>query len=314
MDRKFINKVQSLLDAGYARNKVASMLNVHHSKVDRLLKRGLVEIYTAFDEDDMRHLYQNFEWLWEEDKLEELCNVAADDLEANINTVLGENYLSVGKYVRENYGDIHTYLRKKNLYFLSDLLSKECTKCGDILPIKRFRIRASKGCSFGINSNCKDCDYLRIMNYCRENPDFMKVHSNNRRARKTSLPDTLILEEYRQKTLLHFENGCALTGRKNKVSLDHAIPIAVGHGGTTLENCYPLDRSLNSSKNDSNIFEWFEANRQRFELSQERFDNLIAWLASANAMTVAEYRDYVYWCHANPRSIDELTDDVKEVI
>jgi hypothetical protein len=32
----------------------------------------------------------------------------------------------------------------------------------------------------------------------------------------------------------------------------------------------------------------------------------LRWLASANAMSVEEYRDYVYWCHDNPRNIDDL--------
>jgi hypothetical protein len=134
----------------------------------------------------------------------------------------------------------------------------------------------------------------------------VNVNMSRRRARKANLPDTLITEEYAQ-TLEYFDNACALTGETDGIAKEHAIPLAIGHGGTVFENCYPLRADLNASKGDSNIFEWFEANRQRFELSQERFDKLIAWLASANAMTVEEYRDYVYWCHANPRSIDELS-------
>jgi hypothetical protein len=108
---------------------------------------------------------------------------------------------------------------------------------------------------------------------------------------------------------MYFGNACALTGRKYNIEKEHAIPQSIG-GGFTFENIYPLTKSLNVSKYNHNIFEWFEANRQRFELSQERFDKLIDWLASANAMTTEEYRDYVYWCHANPRSIDELGEAV----
>jgi 5-methylcytosine-specific restriction endonuclease McrA len=302
-DLDFIFKVQSLLDEGNSLTKVASKLNVHHSKVCRLLTRGLIEIYTAFDEDDKKHLYQNFEWLWEEDELEKVCDVAFDELYVNINELLGENYFSVSKYTKETYGDLFNYLQSKNKTILKPIICKECTKCGEAKPINNFYKK--KKDPFGINIHCKSCNMDYVRTYCRENPDFMKRHLNNRRAKKKKLRDDLTKRQVAE-IMDNFDYCCVLTGSSGKLHLDHVIPLAVGHGGTTYGNMVPLRADLNSSKNDSNIFEWFEANRQRFELSQERFDNLIAWLASANAMTVEEYRDYVYWCHANPRNIDEL--------
>lgn len=142
-------------------------------------------------------------------------------------------------------------------------------------------------------------------NWVRDNYSKVLLNNQIRRARKASLPNTLTTKEY-AKTLTHFGNACALTGRTGDVEIEHAIPISSGHGGTIFENCYPLTKALNISKSNSNIFEWFEANRQRFNLEQSRFDRLIEWLGKANGMTVEEYRDYVYWCHANPRSLDEL--------
>jgi len=139
----------------------------------------------------------------------------------------------------------------------------------------------------------------------QNNPEKCAINSQRRLARKRGLPDTLKPYQYAI-TLEYFGNACALTGRAGNLEQEHAIPLSIGHGGTTFENCYPMANGLNQSKWKHNIFEWFEENRQRFELSQERFDNLIAWLASANAMTVEEYRNYVYWCHANPRDIDEI--------
>jgi hypothetical protein len=144
-----------------------------------------------------------------------------------------------------------------------------------------------------------------VRKWRQENKERDKLIAHRRLARKKALPDTLTTEDY-AKTLYYFGNSCALTGRTENLEKEHAIPLSIGHGGTTFENCYPMSSGLNQSKANYNIFEWFEANRQRFELSQERFDNLIGWLASANAMTVEEYRDYVYWCHENPRIIDEL--------
>jgi hypothetical protein len=140
--------------------------------------------------------------------------------------------------------------------------------------------------------------------WAKENREKVRINNQNRRARTRALPNDWNVQ-MRNKTWEHFNDSCALTGSPDN-TVDHAIPIAIGHGGTTYGNLYPLQHSLNISKKDSNIFEWFEANRQRFELSQERFDRLIAYLASANAMTVEEYRAHVDWCHENPRSIDEL--------
>lgn len=300
-DLDFIEKVQSLLDAGNSMNKTAAILTVHHSKINRLLNRGLIEIYTAFDEDDASHLYQNFEWLWEEDKLEQICDKAFDCLHVNINESLEENYLAIGKYTRDVYGDLFRYLEEKNKSILSKLIYKECKKCGESIQIGNFYKHMNQ--MFGIDTQCKSCCSKYFKNYCKENPEFMKFHLNKRRARKRNLPDDLTKKQIAEMMNL-FDYSCAITGSKLNLHLDHVIPLAVGHGGTTYGNMIPLRADLNFSKNDSNIFEWFEANRQRFELSQERFDNLIAWLASANAMTVEEYRDHVYWCHANPRDID----------
>jgi hypothetical protein len=141
-----------------------------------------------------------------------------------------------------------------------------------------------------------------LRNWARNNPDKIAMYSQRRRARKAELPNTLTTEEY-EKTLTYFDNTCALTGRTDNIEMEHAIPISIGHGGTTFGNCYPMVSGLNQSKHFHNIFEWFDANQQRFNLEQERFDRLIEWLGNANGMTVEEYRDYVYECHADPNEI-----------
>jgi exonuclease VII large subunit len=141
--------------------------------------------------------------------------------------------------------------------------------------------------------------------------EMYKRNFHNRQARIKNLPSNLNKEIYK-KILLEFNTTCALTNG-TEIHYDHVIPLSIGRGGTTFGNIIPLRSDLNMSKNNANIFEWFEANRKRFELSQERFDKLIDYLASANAMTVDEYRDYVYWCHANPRTLEELQKD-SEVI
>lgn len=140
-------------------------------------------------------------------------------------------------------------------------------------------------------------------NWRHNNPNKEALIKQRRRSRKKSLPDNFTIQQMSEVSR-YFKNRCALTG-ETEITWEHALPLSIRHGGTIFGNMYPLSPRLNYSKQDSNIFEWFEANRQRFELSQERFDRLIEWLAAANEMTVEEYRDYVYWCHANPNDVLE---------
>ena len=129
----------------------------------------------------------------------------------------------------------------------------------------------------------------------KENPDKVRLKKQRYLARKQSLPDDLTNEE-QHKILSHFSNTCALTGACTEIHLDHVIPLATGRGGTTHKNMVPLRGDLNSSKRDSNLFEWFESNRQRFKLSQERFYALVKYLADVNEMTVEEYKAYYNGC------------------
>jgi hypothetical protein len=155
----------------------------------------------------------------------------------------------------------------------------------------------------------KEKQAMYSMNWAQNNPEKVTIIKQRRRARKVALPDTLTTEQYTI-TLEYFGNSCALTGRTDNLEQEHALPISIGHGGTTFGNCYPMASGLNQSKGNKNIFEWFEANRQRFNLEQERFDRLIEWLGKANGMTVEEYRDYVYECHANPNAIDDADEAI----
>lgn len=143
-------------------------------------------------------------------------------------------------------------------------------------------------------------DSRRVANreWQRANPEKVLLKYHRRRARKLALPDTFTSAQL-DETLSHFNGGCVLTGDSSAIHWDHVIPLASEHAGTIHGNMIPLRADLNGSKSDANIYEWFEANRQRFELSQERFDALINWLADVNGMTTEEYREYVYACHSD---------------
>lgn len=233
--------------------------------------------------------------------------------------------------------------RKVKVEERKGVIGKECTKCGEWKSLEDFKKKTGgvgdkdpkcREC-FAVHRDSKK-EKIRYNRWAQRNPEklkkmrqdsFRKWYQNNkeqeaerkrqwernnpekamrrilrRKEREALLPNTLTINQT-VKIMNAFKGCCALTGESDSITLDHVIPVSIGHGGTTDKNIIPMTARLNESKRDLNIFEWFESNKLHFVLSQKRFDNLIAWLASANAMTVEEYRNYVYWCHANPRDI-----------
>lgn len=205
-------------------------------------------------------------------------------------------------------------------------LGKNCSKCNIWKPLKQYY--KGQGVFDGRRSECKSCEdesrrkyrienadviYERVKGWRKINPEKVKAQVHRRISREEHLPSNLSAHIYIE-TLQAFGYRCAISESGYKTELEHAIPISIGHGGTVLGNCYPLAKFYNQSKSDNNMFEWFEANRQRFELSQSKFDRLIEWLASANALTVQEYREFYDWCFANPRTVDEIKADQRHSI
>jgi hypothetical protein len=169
-----------------------------------------------------------------------------------------------------------------------EIVSKKCSNCGVIKQIDDYSRNSE--CLGGRESRCKSCIYQ----YQKLHREQIMIIDQRGRARRVALPDTLTLDQWAE-TVNHF-GGCALTGEGN-IHCDHVIPLRTGRGGTVYGNVIPLRADLNHSKRNSDIFEWFEANRQRFKLPQNRFDDLVKWLADANRMTIEEYRTYVEYCH-----------------
>jgi hypothetical protein len=152
------------------------------------------------------------------------------------------------------------------------------------------------------NNKERKSDMTKI--YYTKNRDQFLLRVKRRRAREKFLPDTLTKAQMEQ--ILGYFGGCVFTKEIDDIHWDHVIPLSVGHEGTSYGNMIPLRSDLNISKNNSNIFEWFEANRQRLNLRRDNLDSLVVWLADANGVSVNEYKDYVYWCHENPHSLEDL--------
>lgn len=188
---------------------------------------------------------------------------------------------------------------------------KRCTKCCMIKPLSEFG-RDQKG-KDGYRYHCKSCKAESHARYRKENPDKVMVYQQRRRARKEGLPDDLTDEEWEQ-ILSDFNERCALTGEKEDVDAEHFIPLAIHRGGTYVGNMFPMTGVLNSSKWMRNPFEWIKRPEVKEQVPAERWNALIEYLASQNGLTVDEFKDFVYWCFDNPRTLEQAKNDTKKGI
>lgn len=141
--------------------------------------------------------------------------------------------------------------------------------------------------------------------WVKNNKEKVKLSRNTRKAKLLELPYTLTNEEWNETKVL-FNDKCALGG-KGKINLEHFIPISIGHGGTTKANCYPMEERLNFSKGNKNPFKWVQTQPEK--IKKEFYNKLVPYLAEQNDMTVDEFKKYVKWCFANPRTLEQIKSD-----
>ena len=199
--------------------------------------------------------------------------------------------------------------RKRRAELLAKGL-KVCSKCGRVLPLEQFSKRiASKD---GLNSKCRECDRQMVKQYYEEHKEerqqyqqqyqqqydqehkeekqqYMQQYRQTpqgqvvtfnycakRRKRKKTQGDGITKEQWLE-MMQFFDFKCAYSGilvnTKNNRSIDHITPLARG-GEHEVWNCVPMDKSLNRSKKDKDIMEWYTA--QDF-YDEERLDKILEW-------------------------------------
>lgn len=199
---------------------------------------------------------------------------------------------------------------------------KCCTQCGKFKSLLEFNV--SKKAKDGRRSECRECQkkydrgwYKRnkeykkeavkayIKTWRQEHPEDAKVYYQTRRAMKKALPHDLSREQWLE-ILVKYRGGCAITGKATDVNMEHFIALNTGHGGTIIGNIYPMNGSLNSSKNSQNPFEWM---KQLNNEQKKNYRKVIRHLAKLNGMTYKEFKDYTYWCYNNPRTVEQVEKD-----
>ena len=232
--------------------------------------------------------------------------------------------------------------RKQTKYLESDgvIIAKVCTKCHNWKSLEEGFSKGSDR-SGGRSPICRECNSKQVSKWMsenkerkvetnriwcennkehkaeydrirkRNNPEMYKAYAQRRRARQSALPDTLtdvqIIAENE-----FYGYRCPLTGKTENLSIEHIIPISWGHGGTTLENCYPMNINTNSSKQDANIFEWLQRKTKSFYDRSEYdvfnfWETVIKRKAAQHEMTIVEFIAYVYFCDKNRKSEEEIS-------
>lgn len=102
-------------------------------------------------------------------------------------------------------------------------------------------------------------------------------NGNNRRRQREEQQGNGITKDQWLEMMNFFNWECAYSGisvsiKKNR-SIDHIIPIVKG-GEHEIWNCVPMDRSLNSSKHDKDMPEWYFS--QNF-FDFKRLDKIFEW-------------------------------------
>ncbi|MED4785236.1 3'-5' exonuclease [Brevibacillus choshinensis] len=130
-----------------------------------------------------------------------------------------------------------------------------------------------------------------------------KIPHHLARSREKGLYSSLCVTEFK-KVLSKFNHSCALTGNRLNMSIDHFIPLAIGHGGTYAGNVYPLNKELNGLKANQNPFEWIMTINNAEIINY--WNILVQYLAELHGLGIGEFINYVYWCFNNSRTKEEI--------
>jgi len=338
-----LNIIQEDLDGGMSISEVARKNGVSEKQVGRLLKAGLLEIYTPFDENTPEKEAFEYDWMYMEDCLEDIINRAFDDYAFVIPDTSERTDCDyrLSQYLKQSYGNLFKYLEYKRCEFLGEFIFTKCTVCNELKNLDDFY--ADSNGFMGVRNTCKLChdattllyrkknaEKVRAINrewarnnldkiyemsrtWRKNNPDkykrLIKARSHKKEAMKRLLVCTFGTDDL-DTLLCDFGYKCSLTLSED-IQLDHFIPLSWGHGGTYKENLHPLDSNLNLSKSNKNPFEWI---KEHPEIPRKRFDNLVRHFARANGLTPEDFRDFVYWCDETRRSLDEVKRDPRPSI
>jgi 5-methylcytosine-specific restriction endonuclease McrA len=144
-------------------------------------------------------------------------------------------------------------LRKEGTYSIAN-----CCHCNVEFQRRTDQLKKSK--NYFCSKNCsslhkskpdalwRDKEYIKDYhkNYSHNNRERFYESQNKRRGLKSKTKNPLKIKEWKELLIL-YGNKCLSCGSKDKITIDHVIPLALG-GEHTKENIQPLCKSCNSKK------------------------------------------------------------------
>lgn len=107
-----------------------------------------------------------------------------------------------------------------------------------------------------------------------------KLASKNRDHSRRSAEGSFTHEEW-IRTCAVFDNCCAYCGADSKLTIEHVIPLSKG-GTNYISNVIPACATCNSSKNATDVVEWYT--RQHY-YNKSKLDKILAYIGGdANAI------------------------------
>ena len=191
---------------------------------------------------------------------------------------------------------------------------KKCAKCGRWLVANTINFHKQKGGKYGLKANCKECrnthsrehyeehiEYYKkyyeenkekIAKYYEENKEkiakrekeyhnspkgqVILFNAHNKRRQRIEQQGNGITKDQWLDMMKYFEFKCAYSGvilNTDTRSVDHIMPLTKD-GAHEIWNCVPMDKSLNKSKNDKNIKEWYP---QQDFYDEDRLNKINEW-------------------------------------
>jgi hypothetical protein len=215
-------------------------------------------------------------------------------------------------------------LTKTHYYLENDCFDeyKQCVNCGEWLkadegrPVSCYNKNLDDYVSATACSNCyeplkKEADayynYLYHESLTKGYLDELLLVNTRMVVNSNYETDSFFFNKYQFCFLTGIK--CKGYGEKKVVHFDHFIAIDTGHVGRIIGNIYPVHSKLNLLKSNKNPFEWIKEEKICRKIPIDKWNELINYFAHCYGLTPEEYKDFVYWCYANPRRIKDIEKD-----
>jgi len=159
-----------------------------------------------------------------------------------------------------------------------------CRCCKEELPLNNDHFNILSASPTGYNCYCKKCNRIKEKHSVNTNIEKYRAHavfkSQKRRNLKRGLLSTFSGKDL-DDCLKFFDNKDAYTGlAMGIISQDHVTPVTSG-GSYVRQNIVPCEKSINSSKSNSDMETWY---RKQSFFDEKRLNKIYKWIGYSNGI------------------------------